>query len=125
MSVTPCVGNANCAKLEQRCARQCAHLLHVNSEFPEIRIASAFFTRFRSLGEALQLFRIPVKSVCEFQIPVETTAIPDSSIQLHYYPMIQRLCYVISEQVADSLVSQQTCFHTDVRPSQSSECHVD
>ena len=47
-------------------------MLHGNSGFPEIRNSSTLFTRIRNLGEALQIFRIPVNSVREFRIPVET-----------------------------------------------------
>ena len=44
------------------------HVLHGNSGFPEIRNSSTLFTRIRNLGEALQIFRIPVNSVREFRI---------------------------------------------------------
>ncbi len=64
-------------------------LLHGNSGFPEIRDSSTLFTGIRNLGEAPQIFRIPVNSVREFRIPVETTAIPDSGTQLHCYPGFQ------------------------------------
>jgi hypothetical protein len=56
--------------------------------FPEIQNSSTVSTRIRHLGEALQIFRIPVDSVREFRIPVEATAIPDSSIQLHWISVV-------------------------------------
>ncbi len=43
-----------------------------DSGFPEIRDSSTLFTGIRNLGEAPQIFRIPVNSVREFRIPVET-----------------------------------------------------
>ncbi len=94
----------------------CIHVLHVKTGFPEIRNSSTLFTRIRNLGEALQMFRIPVKSVRKFRIPVETTAIPDSSIQYHSYSGFQWLCYIKTEQVASSHMSQQRCFHDDASP---------
>ena len=52
-------------------------MLHGNSGFPEIRNSSTCFTGIRNLREALQIFRIPVNSLRQFRIPVETTVIPD------------------------------------------------
>ena len=48
------------------------HVLHGNSGFHEIRDSSTLFTGIRNLDEAPHIFRIPVNSVREFWIPVET-----------------------------------------------------
>ena len=60
-------------------------MLHGNSGFPEIRNSSTLFTRIRNLGEALQVFRIPVKSVREFQ---GTSGDPKSRIYVTGMPDI-------------------------------------
>jgi len=52
--------------------------LHCNMCYTEIRNSSTLFTRIWNLGEALQIFRIPVNSVREFLV-FNSTVIPDSS----------------------------------------------
>jgi len=56
---------------------QSISMLHVKTGFPEIRNSSTLFTRIRNLGEALQVFRIPVKSLREFP---DTSGDPKSRI---------------------------------------------